>query len=82
MLTSNIWQVYNTNTICCILSLSDRAPLWKMARKKVRNISMKNEVYQFQVACVSYMSLRQNNAFKYQIDNCMSHQSDENNHQV
>ena len=54
----------NTIPICQILNLSARAPPWKMARKKVNNLSTKKEVYQFQVACVSYLNLRQKKAFK------------------
>ena len=59
-----------------ILSLSACAPLWKMSRKKVNNLSTKKEVYQFQVACVSYMSLRKNKEFKEQIGKCLSQQFD------
>ena len=43
--SSNEWQVYNTMHLCHILSLSARAPLWKMAHKKMNNLSTKKEVY-------------------------------------
>ena len=38
---------------------------------------MKKEVYLFQVACVSYLNLKQNKAFREKIDKCLSHQFDE-----
>ena len=62
--SSNKWQVYNIIPLCRILSLSARAPLWKIARKKVNIFSMRKEDYQFRVACVSYLNLKQNKAFK------------------
>ena len=69
MSSSNKWQVSNTNTLCHILSLSDCAPIWKMARKKVSK-----EDYQFKVPCVSYINLRPNKAFKEKFDNYFSNQ--------
>ena len=51
-----------------IISLSACAPLWKMARKKVNNLSTNKEFYQFQVAYVSYLYLKQNKSLKDQID--------------
>ena len=38
----------------------------------MKNFSTDKEVYQFQVACVSYIYLKQNKAFKEQIDKCLS----------
>ena len=55
----NKWQVSNKIPVCHILSLSACAPLWKMAHKKVNNLSTKKGFYQFQVACVLYLKLRQ-----------------------
>ena len=51
------------------LNLSSREPLWIMARKKVNIFSTEKEYYQFQVGCVSYFNLKQNNSFKDQVDN-------------
>ena len=48
----NKWKVSNKIPLYHILSLSARVPLWKMARKKVNNLSTKKEVYQYQSACV------------------------------
>ena len=42
-----------------VLSLSAHAPLWKMECKKANDLSTNKEVYQFQVACVSYPNLKQ-----------------------
>ena len=53
-----------------------------MAQKKVNTLSMKKEVYQFQVACVLYLNLRQNTALKEKIDNCLNEKFDEKLHQV
>ena len=39
-------------------------------------LSTKKEVYQFQVACISYLNLRQNKEFKEKIDKCLSQQFD------
>ena len=39
-----------------------------MAHKKAKNLSTNKEVYQFQVACVLYINLEQNKAFKEKID--------------
>ena len=64
----NRWQDFNRIPICYILSLIDHTPLWKIEQNKVNNSSTKKEVYQFQVACVSYQNLRKNKAFKDQID--------------
>ena len=65
--SSNKWQVSNTMPLVHILSLSAHAPLWKMARKKSKKFSTNREVYQFQVACVSYLNLKKNKAFKEKI---------------
>ena len=51
-----------------IISLIYRAPLWKMTLNKVNNFSTEKEVYKFQVACVSYLNLKQNKALKKKID--------------
>ena len=51
-----------------IISLSARANIWKMARKKVNNLSINKEFYQFKVACVSYLNLKQDKEFKEKID--------------
>ena len=63
-------------SLCHILSLCARAPIWKMVRKKVNIFSMKKEYYQFQVACLSYMNLKNNKAFKEQVDKCLPNQFD------
>ena len=55
-------MVSNTTTLHHILSLSDHVPIWKMAKKKVNKFSTNMEVYQSQVACVSYPNLKQNKA--------------------
>ena len=39
--SSNKWKVSDTMPLCNILSLSARASLWKMERKKVNNLSTK-----------------------------------------
>ena len=54
----NKYQFSNTMPLCQIICLSARAPLWKIARKKVNNSSTDKEAYQFQVACVSYLNLK------------------------
>ena len=54
-----------------IISLIYRAPLWKMTLNKVNNFSTEKEVYKFQVACVSYLNLKQNKAFKDKIIKCL-----------
>ena len=59
-----------------ILSLSARVSLWKMSHKKVKNFSTNKEVYQFQVACVSNLNLKQNKVFKEKVDKCLSNQFD------
>ena len=51
-------MVSNTTTLIHILSLSDHVPIWKMAKKKVNKFSTNMEVYQSQVACVSYPNLK------------------------
>ena len=63
------WQVSNTMDLVKIISLSASAPLWKMAFRKVRNFSTLKQVYQFQVACVSYIYLKQKKSLKEKIDN-------------
>ena len=45
-------------------------------------LSTKKEVYQFQVACISYLNLRQNKEFKEKIDKCLSQQFDKKSQQV
>ena len=45
MSSSNKRQVSNTIPLIHILSLSASTPLWKMARKKVKNFSTNKEVY-------------------------------------
>ena len=55
--------------------MSDHAPLWKMARKKVKYFSTKKEDYQFQVGYVSYLNLKKK-AFKEQVDKFLSYQFD------
>ena len=47
-----------------------------MTRKKVINLSKKKEDYQFQVACVLYLNLRQNKELKEQFDKFLSNQFD------
>ena len=61
---SNKWQVSNTSPLFHILSLSTRANIWKMALKKVKNLSRNKEVYQFQVVCVSYLKLHPKQGIK------------------
>ena len=58
MSSYNKWQVFNSFTLCPILNLSARAPLWKIACKKLNGFSMKNEDYWFQVGCVSYFNFK------------------------
>ena len=58
VLSSNEWQVSNTIPLVHILSLSACVPFWKMTRKKVNNLLTNKEVYQFQVACVSYINFK------------------------
>ena len=65
-----------------IISLCDHANLWKIAHMRVKNLSIKKEIYQFRVACVPYPNLRQNNAFKEQIDKCLSQIFDEKRQQL
>ena len=67
-------EFLSTMTLCHIIGLSACAPLWKIAHKNVKNLSTKKEGYH---ACVSYLNLIQNKAFKDKIDRCMSHQFDE-----
>ena len=38
-----------------------------MARKKVKHLSTKNKSYIFQAACVKYITLKQNKAFKEKV---------------
>ena len=71
VLSSNKWKICNSIPICHILNFSARAPLWKMALKKVNCFSMKKEDYKFRVGCVSYLNLKQNKAFKEQVDTCL-----------
>ena len=47
-----------------------------MAHKTVNQLFMKKEYYQFQVACVSYLNLKQNKPFKEQVDKFLSNQFD------
>ena len=42
--SSNKWEVSNTMPLVHILSSSARAPLWKMARNKVNNLSTKEDI--------------------------------------
>ena len=56
--SSNKCKVSNTIHLIKILILSAHAPLCEMERKKVKNLSTNKEVYQFQVACVSYIYLK------------------------
>ena len=53
---SNKWKFVKSIKLCQILNLSARAPLCKMARKKVNNFSTKKEYYQFKVVCMSYLT--------------------------
>ena len=69
-------KFYNTDPLCHIFNLSACESLWKIARKKVNNLSANKEFYQFQVACVSYLILKQSKAFKERIDRCLSTQFD------
>ena len=43
-----------------------------MALNKVNNLSTNKEVHQFQVACVSYIYLKNNKEFKEKIDKRLS----------
>ena len=74
--SSNKWRVYNTMPIINIIILSARATLWKMARNKVIQFSTNKQVYQFQVACVSYLNLKQNKTLKEKNDTFSSTQFD------
>ena len=71
-------QVFNTMPLVHILILSSLASLCKMVRRKVNNLFVKKNIYQFQVECVSYLKLRQNNALKEQLDRFLPHQFDQN----
>ena len=42
-----------------------------MERKEVNNLSTNKEFYQFQVAIVTYMKLKQNKAFEEKIHKCL-----------
>ena len=42
----------------------------------MNNLFTKKEVYQFKVAFVSYLKLKQNRALKEKIDKCLSHHFD------
>ena len=77
--SSNKWQVYNTMPLCHVLSLNTRAPIWKMERKKVKFFSTKKQVYQLQVACVSYLNLIENKEFKEKIDKHLTQKFDVKN---
>ena len=68
------WRVSNTILLCRILNLRSRSPIWKITRKKVNTLSTKKGGCQFQFGCVSYLNLKQNKAFKYQVDNLFSYQ--------
>ena len=50
--------------LCQIISLIARVPLFQMARKKLNILFIKKEVFQFQVAFVQYLYLKQNKVFK------------------
>ena len=76
MSSSNKWQVCNTILICRILNLSAREPLWKMARKMVKNFYTKKEYYQFHAGYLSYLNLKQNNLFKEEVDKFLSSRFD------
>ena len=69
-------KVYNTDPLCHIFNLSACESLWKIARKKVNNLSTKKEDYQFHVACVSYFKIKLKKAFKEQVDKCLSSKFD------
>ena len=43
----------------------------------MNTLSIKKEVYQFQVACVLYLKLEQNKALKENIDTCLYNKFDE-----
>ena len=67
MSSSNKWKIYNTTPLCNILNVSACVPIWYMARKKLNNLSTKKEDYKYQDACVSYLNLKQNKAFKEKV---------------
>ena len=72
----NKWKVSSKMPLIKILTLSAYAPLWKMARNNVNNSSTNKDVYQFQVACLSCINLKQKQSLKEKIDNCLSTKSD------
>ena len=74
--SSNKWKVFNTTPNSIIHNLSARAIIWQMAFKKVNNLSKKKEDYQFKFGCMSYLNLKQNKAFKEQVDKCLSSRFD------
>ena len=56
--SSNEYKVSNTMHLYQIISLSARAPLREMAHKNVNIFSTEKEMYQSQVACVSYLNFK------------------------
>ena len=55
--------LYNSILLCQILNISACAPFWDMVCRKVKYVSKKTEMHQFQVVCMSYPTLKQNKAF-------------------
>ena len=66
-------NVCNSVPLCNVYIISDRAPLGHMAHKKVKDIYKKTEKYQFQVGCIYFPVLKQNKAFKEQVERFCIH---------
>ena len=62
------WKFCNSFPLCHILNMSDCVPLWSMACKKMNNVSKRTEEYQLEVRGMLYLNLKQNKAFKEQVE--------------
>ena len=54
--------------------MSNHAPLWPMAHKKVNILSKRKKEYKFQAVCMSYSKLKQNKSLKEKVDKYFSSQ--------
>ena len=54
------WPFYNSILLFNILNTSSRTTIWDMEHMKVYYVSKKTEMYQFQVGCMSFTTLKQN----------------------
>ena len=73
---NNKWKFCNSIPIYHIINMSACAPIRHMARKKVNNLSMKKEEYQFKFGRMSYLDLKQNKVFKEKVYKCLSYKFD------